>query len=77
MATDHDALDDALDTVRRNTIRRLWPRLPGALAVLSRCATAPCDEQEFRAAREIVLRWLQFSKACESHDIAVRVRREA
>jgi hypothetical protein len=70
MSTDYTAMD----TVRRDTIRRLWPKLPVALAVLARCATAPCDDREFRDAREVVLRWLQFSKACESQAIATRAQ---
>lgn len=69
--------DTAVDTIRREHLRRLWPRLPGALAVLSACATVPCDDQQFRDAREIVLRWLQFSKACESQLTASRATMRA
>lgn len=61
-----------MDSVRRNRLQQMWPKLPSALDTLSRCATSPCDDQQFRTARELVLRWLQFSKACESHVLARR-----
>lgn len=70
--TKHGREMEAIDTARRQRLLRLMPKLPGAMAVLVKCAAAPCDPDEFGPARETVLRWLQWTKACES---AVSYRR--
>ncbi len=70
MPTDYQAVD----IMRREAIARLWPLLPRALGTLSRCAIEPCDQGEFATARDVVLRWLQFSKACESQAVANRAK---
>ena len=74
MATKFEREMEMIDTVRRQNLLRLMPRLPGAIAVLVKCAAAPCDPEAFGQAREIVLRWLQWTKACESTVQARRAR---
>jgi hypothetical protein len=63
---------DVMETSRQARIWKLIPSLPWALETLSRCLAQPCDAQKYARAREIVLRWLQFTQACESHAIARR-----
>lgn len=74
VATKHEREMEQIDTWRREALLRLMPKLPAAMAVLVRCAAAPCDPEEFRPARETVLRWLQWTKACESQVAARRAR---
>lgn len=61
-----------MEAARQARICKLMPSLPWALETLSRCLAQPCDAQKYAQAREIVLRWLQFTKACEGHAITRR-----
>lgn len=57
----------------REGIRRRWLTkhltfgVPAALDTLSRCLKQPCDSQELAIAKQVVLTWLNFDKACTTH----------